>query len=597
MDLQDLHISESQYKKAKKVNIILLVISIVICIVELILLFVTNNKIIIMASSILLSLALISYFVTLIIHLNKAKILYNKLQNSVLKSLNLSAWIHFNSFDFNVDVKSRKAVSTYDEVKLFKENEGLLSKAIEVVRKKREYACLLRNFLNNNEFKNIKMYSKIENQIKICLLHTDASYDVRVKYTSPAGKSQAISYLCIPENRLIELKNDKSLLMSKSEYNKYCKEKESNLLDERQHQYYEKVNKIIDFANNNKSILVSKSDINKLDKCATELITRTINSIKKVKTSGSEEWDVLDKIIDQSNIEITEIIDNRKRILDYYISRDFLSIKQSCESLTSKQVEFNSYIDEKARAISILFGTNITRNTTSYEDEYNYVHPYQKSISPFTAEVSSSVFASAENSPLEYVIKYFYPEKEQYPEQIQKLHLLVEELETLKEARQIIDNQKKEIQQYIESVPAFVMENDSDGFYSKLGFAVINENVLTVEYKFSYTSNGGKAQRTFTVPMTEDVIVQLIKALESKLTMSSFTKEQRLLMTSKLRQQIKERDNYTCRYCGNSTTKEPNLLLEIDHIIPVAKGGFTEENNLQTLCWKCNRHKSDKIIV
>ena len=41
---------------------------------------------------------------------------------------------------------------------------------------------------------------------------------------------------------------------------------------------------------------------------------------------------------------------------------------------------------------------------------------------------------------------------------------------------------------------------------------------------------------------------------------------------------------------------EPNLLLEIDHIIPVSKGGLTEESNLQTLCWKCNRSKSDKIL-
>ncbi|MBQ8327578.1 MAG: HNH endonuclease [Lachnospiraceae bacterium] len=68
-------------------------------------------------------------------------------------------------------------------------------------------------------------------------------------------------------------------------------------------------------------------------------------------------------------------------------------------------------------------------------------------------------------------------------------------------------------------------------------------------------------------------------------------------MTKKLRDFIKNRDNFTCCYCKNSTHAEPNLLLEIDHIIPVSKGGKTEENNLQTLCWKCNRSKSDKIIV
>ena len=67
-------------------------------------------------------------------------------------------------------------------------------------------------------------------------------------------------------------------------------------------------------------------------------------------------------------------------------------------------------------------------------------------------------------------------------------------------------------------------------------------------------------------------------------------------MTSKLRQQIKERDKFTCKYCGNSTSAEPNLLLEIAHIVPVSKGGCTVEDNLQTLCWKCNRQKSNKII-
>ena len=96
--------------------------------------------------------------------------------------------------------------------------------------------------------------------------------------------------------------------------------------------------------------------------------------------------------------------------------------------------------------------------------------------------------------------------------------------------------------------------------------------------------------------MTEANIVELIRVLESKLTAKAFAKEQRALMTKKLREYIKKRDNFTCCNCGNSTYKEPNLLLEIDHIIPVAKGGCTEENNLQTLCWKCNRAKSDKIL-
>lgn len=67
-------------------------------------------------------------------------------------------------------------------------------------------------------------------------------------------------------------------------------------------------------------------------------------------------------------------------------------------------------------------------------------------------------------------------------------------------------------------------------------------------------------------------------------------------MTNSLREFIKQRDNYTCLICGASTMQQSLLLLEIDHIIPVSKGGLTTPEKLQTLCWKCNRSKSNNII-
>jgi 5-methylcytosine-specific restriction endonuclease McrA len=42
---------------------------------------------------------------------------------------------------------------------------------------------------------------------------------------------------------------------------------------------------------------------------------------------------------------------------------------------------------------------------------------------------------------------------------------------------------------------------------------------------------------------------------------------------------------------------EPNILLEIDHIVPATEGGCTVKDNLQTLYWKCTWAKSDKIIT
>ena len=384
--------------------------------------------------------------------------------------------------------------------------------------------------------------------------------------------------------------------MSKGEYSRYLKEQQKEALSQKQHEYYERVNNIIDYANANRDSLVIKDSQKQLDNLIGQLFDRTVNSIKKIKTLDSEEWTLIGDFMIHLKGEIEKVVSANRQILEYYDSPSFLKIKETCEVLMSSQREFNEYIKEKVQSISQLFGTKVVRNETINDDQYNYIRPYKKTITPFTAEVSAAVFASAENNPLEYIVKNFYPNKNLYPEQIQKLYLLVEELETLRDAKQIIENYKAEYQQYLGDVPDFIMENDEAGFYSRLGFAIIDESVLTVEYKFSYTSSGGMAQRSFTVPMTEDTIAELIKVLESKLTASAFTKEQRTLMTKKLREYIKNRDNYTCCNCGNSTHNEPNLLLEIDHIIPVAKGGRTVEDNLQTLCWKCNRAKSDKII-
>ena len=60
-----------------------------------------------------------------------------------------------------------------------------------------------------------------------------------------------------------------------------------------------------------------------------------------------------------------------------------------------------------------------------------------------------------------------------------------------------------------------------------------------------------------------------------------------------IREEIMERDNYTCQICGKYRPEE--IGLQIDHIIPVSKGGKTVRSNLRVLCSKCNGSKSNKI--
>lgn len=63
-------------------------------------------------------------------------------------------------------------------------------------------------------------------------------------------------------------------------------------------------------------------------------------------------------------------------------------------------------------------------------------------------------------------------------------------------------------------------------------------------------------------------------------------------VSNKMRFSIYERDGFKCANCGASYKY---AKLEIDHIIPIAKGGKTTYDNLQTLCHKCNVEKSDNI--
>lgn len=63
---------------------------------------------------------------------------------------------------------------------------------------------------------------------------------------------------------------------------------------------------------------------------------------------------------------------------------------------------------------------------------------------------------------------------------------------------------------------------------------------------------------------------------------------------SRLRHEVFKRDGYRCRECG-ATNKETKL--EIDHIVPVSKGGTNDITNLQVLCKTCNRAKYNRTWV
>jgi len=60
-----------------------------------------------------------------------------------------------------------------------------------------------------------------------------------------------------------------------------------------------------------------------------------------------------------------------------------------------------------------------------------------------------------------------------------------------------------------------------------------------------------------------------------------------------VRFEVFKRDQFKCQYCGRSA---PEVLLQVDHINPVANGGTNDILNLISACFDCNSGKSDKLL-
>lgn len=68
---------------------------------------------------------------------------------------------------------------------------------------------------------------------------------------------------------------------------------------------------------------------------------------------------------------------------------------------------------------------------------------------------------------------------------------------------------------------------------------------------------------------------------------------ERKAIPKKIRFEVLKRDKFTCQYCGRQA---PDVVLNIDHITPIAKGGTNDITNLITSCFDCNSGKSDREL-
>lgn len=282
----------------------------------------------------------------------------------------------------------------------------------------------------------------------------------------------------------------------------------------------------------------------------------------------------------------------------YFRSKKFLSIKDNIDLYVKNCNELNDHIEELKNTH---LGTDqLDYGHSDYYDNSNYNYKRselkKQKYSPNVYNCSRTVCDNARQHPFKYVCKYFNIKTDE--QTLSDFENILNNFEAAESGKIALKNEKEKLLNSISNeIPFLINKFGKTRLEKELGFTEIDfKTVYFPKYTFKYVSSGGNASLQCDVVMDIQNLNRFVKYLSDNIKFKKSIAGQRALMTSELRKQILRRDNYTCKNCGASIHEEPNLLLEIDHIIPVSKGGLTTEENLQTLCWKCNRKKGAKIL-
>ncbi|MBK4348258.1 HNH endonuclease [Lacisediminihabitans changchengi] len=94
----------------------------------------------------------------------------------------------------------------------------------------------------------------------------------------------------------------------------------------------------------------------------------------------------------------------------------------------------------------------------------------------------------------------------------------------------------------------------------------------------------------------------LIRAIGTRVDLGAKAPVSRKSISGPKRRRIIERDGHACQVCGSAAGAEfadaagRFAMLSIGHIIPVARGGGDEDDNLRAECQRCNDESRDVSI-
>lgn len=280
----------------------------------------------------------------------------------------------------------------------------------------------------------------------------------------------------------------------------------------------------------------------------------------------------------------------------YFKSDNFKEIKNSVSDLIAEFNDLNIYAD--SLSLNVLGGQNkqsfVGEISNTSRWKYQHTHLFSRQNHSQIYHCSRSVVSNAQLDGFKYVCKYFNIKIDE--EHRSLANDMLNNFISYIESRDLLETKRNNLFDTIKNKLPFLIRIFKKSLYTKLELVPLDlKSVIYPCYVFSYTSSGGNSSLSYTLELSIPTLQKLINWLDDKIKYKKSAQYQRIIMTQELRTKIKERDNFSCKQCNVSVENEPTLLLEIDHIVPISKGGMSVEENLQCLCWKCNRSKGAKI--
>lgn len=283
----------------------------------------------------------------------------------------------------------------------------------------------------------------------------------------------------------------------------------------------------------------------------------------------------------------------------YFRSEEFQARKAAIAGLVAEHNEVAEYVAEiRQRGSFELDAASTGRHahlaTSSNTSAYNYRR--DRNVAHFSEpnvhNCSLQVVQKAQMEPLKYLMKYFGVSPDE--KSLAQVEAMNASIASLEQAIANLNQREAELTLQIDP-PGFIKRHYMAEFMAQSGIELSPIEVPYPLYRFEYVSAGGNSSQHTDLQLNGKTLDALVEELNGKIKWRKSVAGQRALMTSRLREQIKERDRYTCKQCGVSVAQEPHLLIEVDHIMPISRGGMTTPQNLQALCWRCNRVKSNKV--